>query len=110
MSSSKRGVAKRIADLEPRHCYGHALNLAAGDTLKQCKLMKDSLETTREITKLIKYSPRRDFSEAKGDPTHGTHTRHQSALSNKMDSARSRLTASSQIMKFLKGLGTKQSK
>ena len=64
MSSSKHGVAKRIADLEPRavytHCYGHALNLAAGDTLKQCKLMKDSLETTREITKLIKYSPRRD--------------------------------------------------
>ena len=42
------------------HCYGHALNLAAGDTLKQSKLMKDALETTREITKLIKYSPRRD--------------------------------------------------
>ena len=64
MSSSKSGVAKKISDLEPRavytHCYGHALNLAAGDTLKQCKVMKDSLETTREITKLIKYSPRRD--------------------------------------------------
>ena len=64
MSSSKRGVAKRISDLEPRavytHCYGHALNLAAGDTLKQSKLMKEALETTREITKLIKYSPRRD--------------------------------------------------
>ena len=29
-------------DLEPRavytYCYGHALNLAAGDTLKQCKV------------------------------------------------------------------------
>ena len=64
MSSSKRGVAKKISDHEPRavytHCYGHALNLAAGDTLKQSKLMKDALETTREITKLIKYSPRRD--------------------------------------------------
>ena len=64
MSSSKSGVAKKISDLEPRavytHCYGHALNLAAGDTLKQCKVMKDSLETTWEITKLIKYSPRRD--------------------------------------------------
>ena len=61
MSSSKRGVAKRISDFEPQavytHCYGHALNLAAGDTLKQSKLMKDALETTREITKLIKYSP-----------------------------------------------------
>ena len=64
MSSSKCGVAKRICDLEPRavymHCYGHALNLAAGDTLKRSKLMKDALETTREITKLIKYSPCRD--------------------------------------------------
>ena len=64
MSSPKSGVAKRIADLEPRavftHCYGHTLNLAAADTLKQCKLMREALETTREITKLIKYSPRRD--------------------------------------------------
>jgi len=64
MSSSKCGVAKRISELEPRaiytHCYGHTLNLAAGDTLKQSKLMKDALETTREITKLIKYSPKRD--------------------------------------------------
>ena len=50
MSSSKCGVAKRIFDLEPpavyTHCYGHALNLAAGDTLKKSKLMKDALETT----------------------------------------------------------------
>ena len=55
--SSKRGAAKRISDLEPRavytHCYGHALYLAAADTLKQSKLMKDTLDTTREITKLI---------------------------------------------------------
>ena len=64
MSSSKCGVAKRISDLEPRavytHCYGHTLNLAAGDTVKQCKIMKDALETTGDFTKLIKYSPRRD--------------------------------------------------
>ena len=66
MRSSKCGVAKRIwiCDLEPQavytHCYGHALNLATGDTLKQSEVMKDALETTREITKLIKYSPRRD--------------------------------------------------
>ncbi len=64
MSGSKSGVAKRISDLEPRavftHCYGHALNLAASDTLKRSKLMKDALDTTREITKLIKFSPRRE--------------------------------------------------
>ncbi len=64
MSGSKSGVAKRISDLEPRavftHCYGHAQNLAASDALKQSKLMKDALDTTREITKLIKYSPSRE--------------------------------------------------
>ena len=64
MSGSKSGVAKRISEVEPRavftHCYGHALNLAAGDALKQCKVMRDALDTTREITKLIKYSPRRE--------------------------------------------------
>ncbi|XP_062517927.1 zinc finger MYM-type protein 1-like [Corticium candelabrum] len=64
MSGYKTGVAKRINDIEPRavftHCYGHALNLAANDTLKQSKLMKDVLDKSREITKLIKYSPRRE--------------------------------------------------
>ena len=86
MSSSKCGVAKRICELEPRavytHCYGHALNMADGDTLKQSKLMKGALEMTWEITStcllfnfhhqfqhlstfpisapLIKYFPRRD--------------------------------------------------
>ena len=64
MSSNKHGVSKLVSDLESRavymHCHGHALNLAAGDTLKKCKLLKDALETTREITKLIKHSPRRE--------------------------------------------------
>lgn len=64
MSGSRSGVAKRILDLEPKdffvHCYGHALNLSACDTLKQCKVLHDALETTHKITKLIKYSPRRE--------------------------------------------------
>ena len=63
MSSSKNGVFKLVSDLKSRavymHCYRYALNLAAGDTLKKCKLLKDSLDTTREIIKLIKYSPHR---------------------------------------------------
>ena len=42
------------------HCYGHALNLACGDTIKQSKVMRDALDTTHEITKLIKKSPKRD--------------------------------------------------
>ena len=43
MNSSKRGISKLVSDLESRavymHCYGHALNLAAGDTLTyQCSI------------------------------------------------------------------------
>ena len=64
MAGLESGVAKQLSDEELRaiytHCYGHALNLACGDAVKNCKLMKDALETTGEITKLIKKSPRRD--------------------------------------------------
>lgn len=63
MSGAKSGVAKRIQEDEPRavytHCYGHSVNLASCDAVKQSKLIKSALETTYEITKLIKYSPRR---------------------------------------------------
>lgn len=48
---------------EPRavytHCYGHSVNLATCDAVKQSKPIKDALETTYKITKLIKHSPRR---------------------------------------------------
>ena len=58
------GVAKQLLDEEPRalytHCYGHALNLAVGDAVKHCKVMKDALDTTYEVSKLVKYSPKRD--------------------------------------------------
>ena len=60
----RSGVATLISDIEPRtvytHCYGHSLNLAASDALKESKLIKDALETVHKITKLIKFSPRRD--------------------------------------------------
>ena len=45
MCGSKRGVAVQIQVKESRavltHCYGHALNLAIGDTIKQSKLCHD---------------------------------------------------------------------
>ena len=66
MTGSKRGVTTQISTEEPRatftHCYGHALNLAVGDTVKKNKILKDVLDTTLEISKLIKFSPRRDAS------------------------------------------------
>ena len=64
MRGVKHGVAKLISDEYPKavytHCYGHALNLAAGDAIKKCKIMKDALDIVFEVSKLIKYSPKRD--------------------------------------------------
>ena len=63
MAGKKSGVATQIRKLEPRalytHCYGHALNLACKDSIKHCKLIKDTLDIATEITDLIKESPRR---------------------------------------------------
>ena len=42
------------------HCYGHALNLAIGDTIKQSKLCRDSMDIAFEISKLIRFSPKRN--------------------------------------------------
>ena len=64
MRGVRNGVATQIQDDEPRavymHCYGHSLNLAASDTIRQHKVMKAALEATFEITKLVKHSPRRE--------------------------------------------------
>ena len=64
MAGARNGVATQILHEEPRatftHCYGHALNLAAGDTVKKNKVLRNTLDTTLEISKLIKFSPRRD--------------------------------------------------
>ena len=73
MRGLRNGVAKQIQDAESRaiytHCYGHALSLAASDTIRNCKPLKSALETTHEITKLVKYSPRREnlFHEIKDE-------------------------------------------
>jgi len=64
MKGKKAGVAKQIKDIESKalftHCFTHFLNLAVGDVIKSSKVMKDALETSHEITKLIKKSPKRD--------------------------------------------------
>ena len=69
-------------DIERRalftYCYGPTLNLAISDPVKGCKVLKSVLETTSQITKLIKFSPRKEaiFQEVKKDvpaeiETHG---------------------------------------
>lgn len=64
MAGSKRSVAAILKQSAPKclftHCYCHALNLAVGDTVKNVPLMKETLEDTYELTKLIKYSPKRE--------------------------------------------------
>ena len=61
MKGARNGAAKQLRDEEPRaiylHCNGHALNLASGDTVKKSKLMKDALDVTYEVSKLVRYSP-----------------------------------------------------
>lgn len=63
MAGSRTGVATQILSLEPRalytHCYGHSLSLAMCDTMKLCKGARDALDITFEISKLLKYSPKR---------------------------------------------------
>ena len=73
MAGERSGLAKQIAGKEKRalfcHCYGHSLNLAVSDAIKKCKIMADALDTTFEISKLIKYSPKRNamFDKLKRD-------------------------------------------
>ena len=66
MKGVRSGVASQILAEEPRavytHCYGHSLNLAVNDVFKNIKVIKDALDVhvTHEVTKLIKYSPKRE--------------------------------------------------
>lgn len=64
MKGEKSGVAQRIREEEPRavytHCYGHSINLAACDAVKESKPIKNALEMTHEVCKLIKCSPKRE--------------------------------------------------
>lgn len=63
MAGSKNGVKAQLLKEEPRalftHCYGHALSLGVGDTIKRIKLLQSSMDTTYEISKLLQYSPKR---------------------------------------------------
>ena len=84
MAGSKHGVATQLLSEEPRsiqtHCYGHALNLAVADTMKQSKVCHDVLDTAFEICKLI-FSPKRNAAfdrikvensaEKEGGSSHG---------------------------------------
>ena len=65
MIGKKKGVATLIKRdvytiaLSTR-CYAHSVNLACGDWIKNSTVVSNSLNTSYEITKLVKFSPKRD--------------------------------------------------
>jgi len=62
MQGRKKGVAMQIRVEVPAalpvHCFAHSLNLCLQDAAKKIKLLRDALETVREI-KLINFSLKR---------------------------------------------------
>ena len=42
------------------HCYGRTLDLAACDSIKNSKIVKNALDITYKVCKLLKYLPHRD--------------------------------------------------
>ena len=74
-AANMKKAAQQIKAIESRalylHCYGHSLNLAVADTLKEVKPMSNTLEHCLEICRLLKFSPRREaiFSKLKSQIT-----------------------------------------
>ena len=64
MCGIKNGVSNKILSENPEvfftRCFGHALNLAVGDMVKNARFLKDSMGATYYISNLIKKSPKKD--------------------------------------------------
>ena len=60
MAGVRGGAASKIQATGPRavftHCYGHTLSFSISDTIEQSVILKDCLDTSYELVKLIKYS------------------------------------------------------
>ena len=57
MCGIKNGVSNKILSDNPKafftHCFGHALNLAVGDMVKNVRFLKDSIDRPYEISNLF---------------------------------------------------------
>lgn len=66
MLGSKSGVVTRIVQIQPKahptHCHGHSLSLGIKDVTKASKILSNTMDTAKEITTQIKYSPKRECS------------------------------------------------
>ena len=79
----KSRVAVQVKSKEERalhiHCYAHSINLVVGDTIKVHPVLKDTINNTYKLTKLIKISPKRDAK------LHSIQTENNSSGSNEDD-------------------------
>ena len=62
---TKKGVTTQIKhDIQPvtlsTHCHTHSLNLACSHCIRNTAVVSKSLDTSYEITKLVKFSPKPD--------------------------------------------------
>ena len=57
-------LERKILSVEHRalytHYYHHSLKLAMCDTVNKCKLTRDVMDVTHEISKLLKFLPKRN--------------------------------------------------
>lgn len=64
MAGHQKGVATQISWEKPRalftHSCRHSLSLAMCDTIKGTKLLRDAMNVMHEISKVIKFSPKRN--------------------------------------------------
>lgn len=61
MSGIRNGVATQIArEAVYTHRYAHSLNLAVGNIIKWSKVCNDALDMAFEITKFVKFFPKRN--------------------------------------------------
>ena len=62
MSGHQSGVATQLLNEEPWalfvHCYGHSLNLAMCDTMKETVVTRDALDTAAEISSAPRWRQR----------------------------------------------------
>ena len=64
MCGIKSGVTNKTLSENPKafltHCFGHALNLAAENMVKNVRFLKDNMGAIYKISNIIKKSPKRD--------------------------------------------------
>ena len=64
MKGANTGVTAQFKSLNGKllhmHCYGHVLNLVVKDSCIKVKCLKETFEAVREISLLVKKSPKRN--------------------------------------------------